>query len=239
MNTKLGLIFLAFYSFSLFGMEEDVAKIRRNISLIEAYMGPNFEFEEDLLIFPDYNNGIKHTLLLPEAARLLYQFRRDRCDVHAFRTGLVTLFLNLKADPFKDLSEQEKQTFQLWRLYRFDFFEKDVDEVKYGMLRKSADNTRDKSGTFQHASMALERSQKLQKEHETLLATLPAQCNIVKANRVAYSSAFSMASIELLKTQATSLLRLKPLTPLNESLKALQSLAQKKGNNNPFELQEL
>lgn len=239
MNTKLGLIFLALYSFSLFGMEEDVAKIRRNISLIEAYMGPNFEFEEDLLIFPDYNNGVKYTLLLPEAARLLYQFRRDRCDVHAFRTGLVTLFLNLKADPFKDLSEQEKQTFQLWRLYRFDFFEKDVDEIKDGMLRKSADNTRDKSGTFQHASMALERSQKLQKEHETLLATLPAQCNIVKANRVAYSSAFSMASIELLKTQATSLLRLKPLTPLNESLKALQSLAQKKGNNNPFELQEL
>lgn len=216
--------------------------LRLKTSLMEAYMGSAFECKDDAIVFKDYKTDKSYRILLSEAARILYEFRRDRVNVNDFRTKLNVLYLNLKGDCFKDLSEEEEYTFQLWRLYRFDFFEKDIDEQKHSLLTKSAENLNVKSEYYSNDRLSIaiiaEKSKKAQEEHQDLLSKLSSLCNTIKVNRVAYSAAFSMGDIELVAKHKAMPLRPKPLIPLDQSIKSLRSIAQKKSTN-PFELTEL
>lgn len=236
------LLPMLLFSFSLNTMErkqENEENFALKISLVEAYMAPAFTLEEGAIVFKDYKSDKTHKMLLTEAGRVLYEFRRDRTDVNSFRTMLNVLFFNLRGDNLKDLTEQEILTFQLYRLYRFDFFEKDIDEQRLALLKKSSEAIHQNTALYTHDAIAAEKSKKAHEEHTELLAKTPPLCNTIKTNRVAYSAAFSMADVELVAGHITIPLRLKPITPLAQAIKGLRTLAAQKNPSNPFELTEL
>ncbi|CAN5204982.1 hypothetical protein BH09DEP1_BH09DEP1_0540 [soil metagenome] len=208
------------FSASLLGMEEPKdPNVRRDTCIIEAFLGPKFDLSEvkDEVLFScdDYRNKKKYTVPLKTAAIVVYQMRRDRCDISKFRGLLLNLTTKLTEDMGAELEDEEVKFFQSYRLHMFD--SNNELAVHRGDLLATERKALEKESANKSAFFSITARDVGEKEKQ-----IYAKCDEVRVNREAYKTAFSLADEQLVKETMEMCLRLKPLVSLADALKGLR-----------------
>lgn len=230
-NIRL-LLLITIFPLLTHGMEENAdPNARRDTSVIEAFMAPSFETQEVkgevLFSCNDYRNKTVYQLPLRTAALIVYQMRRDKCNLACFRNGLINLAERLTQDADDELSDEDIKLFQGYRLHLFDSPVRELTNQKshiMSTLRKTLD------------SQELSPSEK-SKKMDAAYAETNARYDQMIVNRNAYNTAFCLADPELVKQHMLQEMRYRPIFPLTEAIKELRAKCRK--HEKPFQLTEL